>query len=185
VTKEGPADLGWKKFAQCPALRMTVREAYEFGQWLGGRLPTTRQWNKASGYAMRDGSKGPFRVPAGRKETKVGEISLPEMLPGEIAINRGHVGPMKVGEATCDESLYHCRDMAGNGREWTRDLAGFPPRFVPLENPGPDDTVILRGQRYDGKIPWLFRKVDQNELELGKYLVPSPYFGFRVVIELN
>jgi hypothetical protein len=92
---------------------------------------------------------------------------------------------MKVGEATYDESPYRCRDMAGNGREWMRDLAGVPPKSVPLEKPGPTDSVILRGQRYDARIPWLFRKVDLNQLEFGNYTEPSPYFGFRVVLRVS
>jgi hypothetical protein len=119
----------------------------------------------------------PLKLPGG--------IWLSDWLPGDIAINRGRDGPMNVGEARYDESPYHCRDMAGNGREWTRDLFGSPPRFVPLENPVKTDSVNLRGQRYNMRLPWLFQKVDRDDLEVDSYLEPSPYYGFRVVVELN
>jgi hypothetical protein len=104
--------------------------------------------------------------------------------PGEIAINRSKEGPMRRGEATCDESLYHCRDMAGNGCEWTRDLLGGTGRIL-MENPTPEDSVILRGKRYTQTKPWEFKIVDRQELGATDYLSAEGEFSFRVVIELN
>jgi hypothetical protein len=175
-------DLG-NQDGQLPALRMTAMQAYEFAQWIGGKLPTIRQWDKASGYYKKDRGKGPFRVPAGRVEGPEG----PNWLPGEIALNREEHGPMHVGEATYDKSPdpYQCCDMAGNGCEWTRDLAGATPRTLPLAKPSGEDNVILRGKRYSARKPWLFSNVDDGELGAWNYLKPGPEFGFRVVIELE
>jgi hypothetical protein len=168
---------------QLPALRMTVEEAYHCARWLGGNLPTTQQWDKASGYYRKDRGKGPFRVPDGRIERPKGY----DWKPGEIAINRTKEGPMHVGEATCDESLYLCRDMAGNGCEWTRDLANDSNRPFPLQFASKLDAMVLRGKRYVAEQPWTFKNVDNWIIggEVGNYLKPEPVFGFRVVIELN
>jgi serine/threonine protein kinase len=169
---------------QLPALRMTIEQAHQFAAWLGGRLPSARQWDKASGYYEKERGKGPFRIPPGRKETPAGC----DWQPDEIAINRADKGPMSVGTASCDESSYGCRDMAGNGCEWTRDLAEANPRPIPLLNARPEDNVTLRGKGYHMKQPWLFRIVDNPGalgIGAGSYLEPKPYIGFRVVIELD
>lgn len=181
--KKKPLELG-KTDGQLPAFNMTVEQAHYLASELGGRLPTARQWDKASGYYKKVRGKGPFRVPAGRAETPEGC----KWQPGEIAIDRAVKGPMDVGQATCDESPYGCRDMAGNGCEWTRDLPGAINRPFPLKNPGEDDTVVLRGKRFAARDPWLFSTVDSSEIlgmEAGNYLKPQPHIGFRIVIEIE
>ena len=93
---------------------------------------------------------------------------------------------MHVGEATYDESPYGCHDMAGNGLEFTGNLAGARARQVPIPNPGPDDFVILRGVRYSESLPWLFANVDNQDLwKLWPYKGVDPEIGFRVVLNLN
>jgi hypothetical protein len=175
-------DLGWESNRQLPALRMTVEQAHHFAVWLGDSLPSARQWDKASGYYKKDRGKGPFRIPLRRKETPSGS----DWQPGEIAINRPDKGPMSVGTATCDVSPYGCRDMAGNGCEWTRDLVEANPRTIPLTDPRSEDSVTLRGKGYHVKQPWLFRIVDDLVgIAASSYLEPKPYIGFRVVIPLN
>jgi serine/threonine protein kinase len=165
-----------------PALRMTVREAYEFAVWLGGNLPTMRQWDKASGYDKRE-APGPFHLPKDRANGPKG----PMWKVGEIAINRAKEGPMHVGEAKYDEGPYHCRDMAGNGLEFTRNLAGTRERLVPIAaKPQEDDFVILRGMRYSETVPWLFASVDDRDAwKLWPYTGVDPEIGFRVVLKLD
>src|SRR5690606_21822230 len=86
-----------------PIVEVAALEAHCFAAWLGAELPTGKQWDKAAG--RFDGAEGPFR--SGWK-------------PGMIALDRLEPGP--VGTFPADESLYGCRDLAGNGRELTRDL---------------------------------------------------------------
>jgi hypothetical protein len=169
--------------ARLPALRMSVTQAYQFATWLGGHLPTLRQWDKASGYYKTMKPFGPYRLPDDRTDSSTG----PSWRPLEIAINREKEGPMLVGQAKCDESVYACHDMAGNGREWTRNVAGPESRMVPLEKPDPEDKIILRGSRYSEQVPWLFRNVTDDRYRtmwpyIGKDNV-NPELGFRVVIE--
>jgi hypothetical protein len=170
--------------AQMPALNMTVEQAYHCAVWMGGHLPTTLEWDKASGYYRPDRASGPFEVPPGRAQTENG----PNWQPGEIAVNRNDKRPMPVGTATRDKSFYGCRDMAANGLEWTRDLTTG--RQVPLAGkPGDSDTVRLRSKRYFNKYPWLFKFLDTRPedgfLESWSYTNPRPYIGFRVVLELE
>src|SRR5262249_55581453 len=125
------------KFPQHPVMNVTVYDAWQFAHWLGGNLPSVAEWNKASGY-YEDKEKrgeGPF-ISAWKK--------------GEIAVDRGLEGPMPVGTASKDISVFKIRDMAGNGFEWTRDLYdNSNGEAVPLSRkPQEDDFVTLRGRRY-------------------------------------
>ena len=90
-----------------PALGVTGPEAEEFAAWLGGPgrgfLPTCPQWDQAAG--KNDGSTSPFRGvcdPSDPAGPAVGGTAR--------AVNR----------VTCDVSIHGCRDMSGNGLEWTR-----------------------------------------------------------------
>jgi hypothetical protein len=89
---------------------------------------------------------------------------------------------MHVGEAALDESFFHCRDMAGNGEEWTRishsseDGEGLipPPPFG-----GVGLQVICLGQSYLRPEP--FQLSDSQDFRLFKQ--GDPLVGFRVVVE--
>ncbi len=61
---------------------------------------------------------------------------------------------MPVGTATHDISWCECRDMAGNGMEWTRNrsVTGEPVPFPP----GESHQVELRGQHYESMQPLKF-----------------------------
>ena len=156
---------------QLPALRVSVVDALRFALWLGGDLPTTEQWNKAAGYYETPKGEGPYVEPWNDKDNT------------QIAVNRGKEGPLPVGTASADISPFGCRDMAGNGQEWTRDLGANArsQRIKPDYKPAPLDLVMLRGQKYvapeplhytDQDVGWEFERVD-------------PFIGFRVVLELQ
>ena len=164
-----------------PAFRMTVTEAYECAKWLGGTLPSTREWDKAAGlYDAPQEALGPF--------FDTGDGQDPE---GAIAVNRGNEGPMEIGAATNDRSLYGCRDMAGNGAEWTRSLMAGDE--VPIPEPSPDDRVFLRSRSYTRTDPLTFEDLkDREQLDIGSepYLLEqpdliSPRIGFRVVLPIR
>lgn len=194
---------GWKPPAgpagRHPALGMTVEEAARFAAWLGGKLPSADQWDRASGFYEPGRGRGPFREPVERFLTPLGCIpgaATPlglawaldtcgrEWGEGEIAIRREN-GPLPVGAATHDVSPYGCRDMAGNGREWTEDLF-LKRQKVPLMKIEGTEEVVLRGRRSGSRVPFLFKSVERLEssgVEVQPYGKPDPDIGFRVVIE--
>jgi hypothetical protein len=153
-----------------PVFSITAQEAQEFAHWLvpnttpklRGDLPTPEQWDKASGFYDRQtedsehDDRGPF----------LRGWSLNAM--GQMAIGRGKEGPLPVGAATKDLSRFGCRDMAGNGMEWTR----------PREN---DPSLVeLRGCSFSDNRPFLFQDRDKKSEFCNK---AKSWIGFRLVIE--
>jgi hypothetical protein len=153
-----------------PAYGMTVAEAQAFATWLvpakGGftaNLPTPLQWDKAAG-ALDTASpdefdpRGPF-------------LKHAETEPDAIAIHRDE--PLPVGTAKADLSRHGCRDMAGNGLEWTRP------------DPSDPEQAKLRGEVYDRKTeptPYLFT-FPNEKARSSETSNPPLQTSFRVVIE--
>jgi hypothetical protein len=154
-----------------PVLRVGILDAQRFAIWLGGDLPTVPQWNKAAGSYEANRGEGPFLDPWDRNDKS------------QIAVNRGLEGPLHVGEAKNDLSTFGCRDMAGNGQEWTRDMGGeaIGRRVRPDYNPKNYDMVLLRGKKYVDPQPYRFNDADVGE----DFQMKSPFIGFRVVLELQ
>jgi serine/threonine protein kinase len=150
-----------------PVLRVRVPEAWRFARWLGGELPTARQWDKAAG--RYDGDEGPCQGGG-------------PFLNGEVAVNRAQEGPMPVGTALRDRSRFGCRDMAGNGREWTRSPADAESGESAAQFPSPQPGLVLqlRGRSYFAPDPLLFTHPPDSE----EYESTLPDIGFRVVLEL-
>jgi hypothetical protein len=150
-----------------PALELNIAEAAACARWLGGNVPTTKQWDKAAGNDDRNGREGPFRG-SWKQDPR------PEVAVGKLT------KPMKVGEATDDESIFLCRDMAGNGAEWTNtaieDRVGQP---LPVNNPNP--FYYLRGKSFKEETPLLFADL---QFCGGERSDKTPAdVGFRVAIE--
>src|SRR5262249_55456117 len=95
-----------------PALGVPLGDAYHCARWLGGNLPTTLQWDKAAGLYDRQGRRGPF----------LGEWKA--AAPLRIGVGRGDAGPLPPDQAGDDVGVFGCRNMAGNGWEWTGTLGG-------------------------------------------------------------
>jgi eukaryotic-like serine/threonine-protein kinase len=166
----GKLPEGWNE--RLPALDMTPEQAHRCAVWLGGKLPTIDQWDKAAGLFDRGDRAGPFEGPwAPRDKT-------------EIAVDREAEGPLPVGSASRDKSPFGCRDMAGNGLEWTRSLTDTTIKFPPP----PDTTayIILRGRRFSDPKPLRYDEIrDEMKGEAGTLRSSDPQIGFRVVIELD
>jgi serine/threonine protein kinase/formylglycine-generating enzyme required for sulfatase activity len=187
-----------------PALRMNCKEAMAFAEWLGGRLASVKQWDTAAGQYRQPRGRGPFREPVERIAEALGwpNFTYPAHVfwftikraasiqcndpvvewdegESEVAINRKNLGPMPVGEAPHDVSVYGCRDLAGNGLEWTR-TPGEKHRLAAQEKE--QQFYYLRGARYDHFEPWLFNALDRNRMQAGE-LDSDPHYGFRVVLE--
>jgi hypothetical protein len=162
---------GWNEAAgaQVPVFDVRVQDADRFARWLGGVLPSPAQWDKAAGLHDRDDREGPFR----------GKWDAAEK--PQIAV--GRTEPLKAGEARDDVSVFGCRDMAGNGREWTGAVVDST-RRVPDLRPG--DKVVLRGRSFQDDGPLLFREMDEPGQPVFRPCpadVTLPDLGFRVVVE--
>jgi formylglycine-generating enzyme required for sulfatase activity len=157
-----------------PVFRVTVTEAFLFAQWLGGKLPTKDEWERAAGMSRdivgeNENSTGPF-------EGTTADLT-------ELAVNLGLTGPQPVGQAKRDVSRSSgCRNMSGNGFEWTRDLQHSKTEKVPAER-GTRDTaqVLLVGQDYLQDKPLTYAELRKAKAQ--KYLETSASTSFRVVID--
>jgi serine/threonine protein kinase/formylglycine-generating enzyme required for sulfatase activity len=157
-----------------PATDMTGREAYLCAEWLGGKLPTCEQWDKAAGVFDPGERTGPF----------VGTWSSGDKTGIAIGRDGAKDGPLPVGTAPLDISPFGCRDMAGNGMEWTRN-AMAQGVLVPLK-PGQMDLILTRGRMYRFPEPFRFDDLkDPNKVDSWRYGDSSDELGFRVVLEIE
>jgi hypothetical protein len=176
------ANTGVEGRSQYPAFFVTCFEAALCARWLGGQIPTVEQWDEAAGrYApaaegQAPQDRGPFRQPLG----------LNQPMSEQIAVDRGDEGPLPIGAATHDvSSPVGCRDMAGNGSEWTRSPLYAAEQFSP---DAPDELlkVFLRGRSYMNPDPLLFRDLDDRALDEARRCVESACdIGFRVVVTFD
>jgi serine/threonine protein kinase len=191
-----------------------------------GALPLAVQWDTAAGrYEEKNKGDGPFlgtldyvqgvkvSLPVAIMGAKalavtgwtVGQgpllaaSSLASHLPdfAAIPIAIGRKRPLPVGKAWLDRSWSGCRDMAGNGLEWTRNykvitelemkkIIGNGASLPPLAR------VVLRGRDFHERDPLLWEDLDSPDdipffqAKREKYHVSHlANIGFRVVIELR
>lgn len=169
-------DLGVDSRPRYPVFHVTVEEAYRFAKWLGGDLPTRRQWDAAAGVQLMKSSTG------ASAELLLGPYlnDWNSSLPGGIAIDRNE--PMDVGVATMDVSPLGVRDMAGNGQEWTGDTNKGP---VPLDDNKVDGfaNVLLRGREYTRSKPLSYVDLKSEIDDAASYRKSDPLISFRVVFD--
>ncbi len=123
-----------------PAQGITWEAAQVYCQWVGRRLPTEAEWEKAA--RGEDGRIYPW----GNNP------------PNETLVNfeQQNGGVTAVGSYPAGASLYGVLDMAGNVWEWTADwYDGEYYAIAPMENPtGPTTMVqklrVLRGGDWTG-----------------------------------
>jgi len=173
---EAPTDH-WKEFdkdPQWPVRGITVTEAHCFAKWLGGTLPTVAQWDRAAG--RFDDDTGPFER----------DWEPPEILKSDnvdVAVG-GRGEPMRVGTANRDMSRYQCRDMAGNGEEWTCTVrppaSGTTPPF-PIPDASRQDKILMRGQSFTKNRPLVWSEYAPKD---HSYLDWQEDISFRVVLEI-
>jgi formylglycine-generating enzyme required for sulfatase activity len=148
---------------QLPATDVTPTEAHCFAEYLGGRLPSGKEWDNAGGRYR--GAAGPFQ---------------PGWKKGDGGIALDLEGPRPVGTSPADVSIYGCRDMAGNGFEWTRTWHDNPEEgTVPLADPKESDAVTVRGQSWSENRPYEFATARPKAETYNKAYSDV---GFRVVI---
>jgi formylglycine-generating enzyme required for sulfatase activity len=180
---EAVVDSSWTKGAQVgrtslgvtgaqsklPVLNVRLAEAVRFASWLGGRLPTADEWDKAAGLNDQPaGAAGPFVMPK----------NLDDL---DVAVGREAEGPIPVGSSKDDVSVFGMRDAAGNGWEFTSSdfvNAALPP----VEEFERDLTlqVMRRGHSFGETNPLTFEAMREPQFNLP---TPHHWTSFRVVFE--
>lgn len=127
---EKPDDNGWGR-GNRPVINITWREANNFAQWMGGRLPTEAEWE----YAARAGGKGAF--------------GKSNCLSKSQANFDGSVETMRCGEelflkrtqpvGSYPANAYGLHDMYGNVFEWCSDWYGNYPQGTTINPTGPTE----------------------------------------------
>jgi formylglycine-generating enzyme required for sulfatase activity len=121
-----------------PVVSISWYDAKTYCEWVGGRLPTEAEWEKAASWNAETQTK--FVYPWGDTI----DCSLANY-KGDCDIN----GTTEVGVYESGKSPYDAYDLAGNVWEWTADW--YDEKYYsisPLENPlGPDSGSyrVLRG----------------------------------------
>jgi formylglycine-generating enzyme required for sulfatase activity len=187
-------DLGLQpKYGPLPVMNVTVTEAHCFAEWLGGVLPSGEQWDEAGGKAAAlDGPLPSSASPVGRLGIlpwtrdahrlgpAVGVVAYVDELP--------FVGPLPAGTCPADTARSGCRDLAGNGKEFTRDVTVavgvLNPPPVPLPVPDAGAMVALRGRTFLAYKPFRFRDADPKYPDAMWYNGSDPDLGFRVVVPI-
>ena len=156
-----------------PVVTVTWNDAQSFCVWIGARLPTEAEWEKAAR------GTGGFIYPWGntwdaaklRSMDGIARQALPSIEEWENwrkqhMRNTPEAKPADVGSYPEGASPYGVMDMAGNVWEWVADW--FDPTYyanAPKDNPkGPEsgEFRVLRGGAWDTPIPVNFTWLRQT-----------------------
>jgi formylglycine-generating enzyme required for sulfatase activity len=123
------AEGDWRSFssmekAYYPVANVTLEDAKAYCAWVGGRLPSEAEWEKAA--RSSDGRPYPWGDKWDPTKSNCNEM--------------GFANLVEVGQIEADRSPYGVQDMMGNAQEWTRDkLAPYP------KSPARRDPNFKRG----------------------------------------
>ncbi len=169
-----------------PASGVSRKLAVLYAQSVGGELPSEAQWE----FAARSGGRLQRLYVWGNE-------------PGASPRNRkanldnnadGQVNTCEVKTVSGDRTEQGIRDLAGNVREWCRDVwkpyTDSGPFLDPVRGPDDGDTdpdYVIRGGSYDTPGEYArvtYRKDAQDLAWKGKNEDAFPDVGFRVVLEV-
>ncbi|QDV66441.1 Serine/threonine-protein kinase PrkC [Rosistilla carotiformis] len=153
-----------------PVVNVSAEEAYLFANAIGCDLPTKQQWDKAAGrWDHPPEQTGPFEAPAD------------EPVP-DVAVDRIEQGPAPIGSSRDDVSVFGCRDMAGNVKEWTKTTDDLEVT-VPIQNQEDQFGIVYCGNDYRDSAPLTFEAMESPQYWY-EIIGRRPPFGFRCVVEI-
>lgn len=150
-----PSNPWWdeKYFDQCqdcPVVGVDFNQASAYAQWVGKRLPTEEEWEKAASWDPTTKSKRLW--PWGNTNGETALITAGNVTPSqetrslkELALlNATHPSP--VGQYPMGVSAYGVYDMAGNATEWVDSYyQPYAGNSIPDTNYGNQNRVVKGG----------------------------------------
>jgi serine/threonine protein kinase len=157
-----------------PVLGVNFFQADCFAQWLcdGGALPNKEQWLRA---ATR-------QVPL-----RPDEDPRPLEKWAGFAVNRKELGPLPIGVATDDRSIFGCRDTASNGCEWTRLLRRRAAEYTRKESLSElqKEDAYMMGHSFSDTAPFPVNENEGHPPSFPLFQTPEPMWSFRVVVPIK
>jgi len=152
ASKRSHIPLEWdtlaKDRADCPVVGVDWFDAYAYAQWMGKRLPTEMEWEKAARGV--DGLKYPWG-----DTWQEGMCNARPIVVGFEMDVPTQVKP--VGTFPHANSPYGCADMAGNAREWVFPVEGDSSDHATVRGGSYDDPAAMCSATHRSPMPRMTR----------------------------